>query len=215
MTKSVSECTLDLFELDRLLNLAQRSISKDLLTAEKTRVEGIINELKAKESEKVSAKPKALPTFTEKSYAWDQSSKFIKIYLSLKGIQNIPVENIKLSTNNGQYSVFVSDLNGKNHQFFAPKLLHEVSTFSFKVKQDSLLLMMKKVKEEKWAFLSEREKVDKDDKDKVPSMDKNEDPSASIMNLMKKMYSEGDDDMKRTIAKAWTEARGKNESGLP
>lgn len=46
-------------------------------------------------------------------------------------------------------------------------------------------------------------------------MDKNEDPSASIMNLMKKMYSEGDDDMKRTIAKAWTEARGKNESGLP
>lgn len=29
------------------------------------------------------------------------------------------------------------------------------------------------------------------------------------MNLMKQMYEEGDDEMKRTIAKAWTEARDK------
>ena len=41
----------------------------------------------------------------------------------------------------------------------------------------------------------------------------NDDPSASIMNLMKKMYDEGDDDMKRTIAKAWTESREKQMTG--
>jgi len=29
------------------------------------------------------------------------------------------------------------------------------------------------------------------------------------MDLMKKMYEDGDDDMKRTIAKAWTESRDK------
>jgi len=29
------------------------------------------------------------------------------------------------------------------------------------------------------------------------------------MNLMKQMYEDGDDEMKRTIAKAWTEARDK------
>lgn len=33
------------------------------------------------------------------------------------------------------------------------------------------------------------------------------------MNLMKKMYEEGDDEMKRTIAKAWTESREKAEKG--
>lgn len=31
--------------------------------------------------------------------------------------------------------------------------------------------------------------------------------------MMKKMYDEGDDEMKRTIAKAWTESREKNMQG--
>ena len=34
---------------------------------------------------------------------------------------------------------------------------------------------------------------------------KNEDPQASLMNMMKEMYNTGDDEMKRTIAKAWSE----------
>ena len=33
------------------------------------------------------------------------------------------------------------------------------------------------------------------------------------MNMMKKMYDEGDDEMKRTIAKAWTESREKQSAG--
>ena len=35
------------------------------------------------------------------------------------------------------------------------------------------------------------------------------DPQAGLMNMMKKMYDDGDDDMKRTIAKAWTESQDK------
>ena len=31
--------------------------------------------------------------------------------------------------------------------------------------------------------------------------------------MMKKMYEEGDDDMKRTIAKAWTEGQEKRGAG--
>ena len=63
-------------------------------------------------------------------------------------------------------------------------------------------------------------------------MDDNTDPSAGIMNvsilenvnlnkklnlflqLMKKMYEDGDDEMKRTIAKAWTEGQDK-KNGPP
>ena len=33
------------------------------------------------------------------------------------------------------------------------------------------------------------------------------------MKMMKKMYDEGDDDMKRTIAKAWTESQDKKMKG--
>ena len=35
----------------------------------------------------------------------------------------------------------------------------------------------------------------------------------NMMNMMKDMYNNGDDDMKRTIAKAWTEQQDKNLNG--
>ncbi|XP_039014972.1 DExH-box ATP-dependent RNA helicase DExH8-like [Hibiscus syriacus] len=48
-----------------------------------------------------------------------------------------------------------------------------------------------------------------------PNLDKELDPMAGIMDLMKNMYEEGDEDMKRTIAKAWTDARsGKTGDSL-
>ena len=37
----------------------------------------------------------------------------------------------------------------------------------------------------------------------------NDDPQASIMNMMKQLYQDGDDDMKRQIAKSFAETRGK------
>ena len=33
-----------------------------------------------------------------------------------------------------------------------------------------------------------------------------------MLQLMKKMYNEGDDEMKRTIAKAWTEGQEKKQN---
>ena len=50
---------------------------------------------------------------------------------------------------------------------------------------------------------------------KTPKMDKNEDPGASLMGLMKQMYQDGDDDMKRTIAKAWQESQEKRMKDDP
>lgn len=40
-------------------------------------------------------------------------------------------------------------------------------------------------------------------------MDDDKDPNDSLMEMMKKMYDEGDDDMKRTIAQAWTQSKDK------
>jgi calcyclin binding protein len=41
-------------------------------------------------------------------------------------------------------------------------------------------------------------------------MGKDKNPEAGLMDLMKKMYEEGDENMKRTIAESWTKARDKN-----
>ncbi len=40
------------------------------------------------------------------------------------------------------------------------------------------------------------------------------DPGAGLMKLMKKMYDEGDDDLKRTITKSWYEAQEKRGQSL-
>ena len=46
-----------------------------------------------------------------------------------------------------------------------------------------------------------------------PKAGKDEDPGAGLMKMMKKMYDEGDDEMKRTIAKSWYESREKRNQG--
>lgn len=61
--------------------------------------------------------------------------------------------------------------------------------------------------------LSEQKLKDAQKKD-MDDMNSSEDPSQGLMNLMKKMYTEGDDDMKRTIAKAWCEGREKGVNTL-
>jgi calcyclin binding protein len=38
---------------------------------------------------------------------------------------------------------------------------------------------------------------------KEESKDMDKDPNAALMGMMKKLYNEGDDDMKKTIAQAW------------
>ncbi len=42
---------------------------------------------------------------------------------------------------------------------------------------------------------------------------KTDDPGAGIMQMMQKMYDEGDDDMKRTLKKAWHESQEKKMKG--
>ena len=42
-----------------------------------------------------------------------------------------------------------------------------------------------------------------------PKMDETKDPSDGLMDLLKNMYEDGDDDMKKTISKAWTESQNK------
>lgn len=44
-------------------------------------------------------------------------------------------------------------------------------------------------------------------------MDTDGDPNAGLMNVLKKIYDDGDDEMKRTLNKAWVESREKQMKG--
>lgn len=44
-------------------------------------------------------------------------------------------------------------------------------------------------------------------------MNENADPSDGLMSMLKKIYTDGDDEMKRTITKAWVESQEKKAGG--
>lgn len=81
-----------------------------------------------------------------------------------------------------------------------------------KVKTDTVLILCrKKAENTRWDYLTQVEKECKE-KEK-PSYDTETDPSEGLMNVLKKIYEDGDDDMKRTINKAWVESREKQAKG--
>nr|XP_046263484.1 calcyclin-binding protein [Scatophagus argus] len=218
LTEQINQLEADLLELGSLLEKAERKRVQELLKQEQKKVE---KELAVKQQQKAQqARREADPTapkttYTVKitNYAWDQSEKFVKIYLTLKDVHKIPSENVEVNFTEGSFSVMVKDLNGKNHQMTVLNLLHpiDVNDSYKKVKTDMVLVMCKKQTTKKWDCLT---KVEKQSKEKEkPNMDDSTDPSDGLMNMLKKIYSEGDDEMKRTINKAWTESQEKKMRG--
>jgi len=112
----------------------------------------------AKEKKATSTKR---PLITLKNYAWDQSDKFVKIYLTnLSGVQSLPADQLSLTSQNNQHVLHIQDLKGKDYQFTTPKLLNDIEKVHFKQKEDMVLLMYKKVSPGvKWDCLTEKEKA--------------------------------------------------------
>nr|XP_039248051.1 calcyclin-binding protein-like [Styela clava] len=223
MEARLNELKLDLEDVIRLQSIAQRETIKGKLAIWKSEMEQELEKImkQGSNTEDVqrqsnsSTKPKL---FTKKitTYGWDQSEKFIKIYVSgLKGVQDIPKENVTIIYDGHHHMLMIKNLNNANHQLTLPKLLHSVENESVRIKKDEVVIMLKKTNPTKWDTLSEKEKKEIEEKVKPPSsFDKDQDPGKGIMDMMKKMYDEGDDDFKRTMAKAWTESRDNQIPGF-
>ncbi|KAJ0011632.1 hypothetical protein NQD34_012607 [Periophthalmus magnuspinnatus] len=219
LTEQINQLEADMTELGSLLEKAERKRVKDVLTQEVKKVEKELS-VKKQQKEQLARKDVNPPTaskaaYTVKitNYAWDQSDKFVKIYLTLKDVHKIPSENVEVTFTESSLSVLVKELDGKNHQMNILSLLHPINEKDSykKVKTDMLLIMCKKQSTQKWDYLTKVEKQSKD-KDK-PKMEDNSDPSDGLMNMLKKIYDEGDDEMKRTINKAWSESQEKKIRG--
>uniref|UniRef100_A0A3P9HZ58 Calcyclin-binding protein n=1 Tax=Oryzias latipes TaxID=8090 RepID=A0A3P9HZ58_ORYLA len=219
LTEQISQLEADLQELRSLLEKSERKRVQELLKQEQRKVE---KELATKrQQQEQQAKREADPTAGSKApyttkitnYAWDQSDKFVKIYLDLKGVDKIPAENVEVNFTERSFSVLVKNLNGKNHQMSVLNLLHPIDEKDSykKIKTDMVLIMCKKQTTKKWDCLTAVEKQSKE-KDK-PSADDNADPGDGLMKMLKKIYEEGDDEMKRTINKAWSESQEKKFRG--
>ena len=87
-------------------------------------------------------------------------------------------------------------------------IIYRLIFFFFCVTLDNVVVFLAKTKVgSKWSHMTVFEK--KASEPRLPKFDNTEDPSTGLMNMMRQMYEDGDDDMKRTIAKAWTESQEK------
>uniref|UniRef100_A0A3Q0S3Y3 Calcyclin binding protein n=1 Tax=Amphilophus citrinellus TaxID=61819 RepID=A0A3Q0S3Y3_AMPCI len=80
------------------------------------------------------------------SAAWDQSDKFVKIYLALKDVHKISAENVEVKFTERSFSVLVKDLDGKNHEMTVLNLLYPISEKESykKVNKGQMCLHLKK-----------------------------------------------------------------------
>jgi len=229
MEDIVERLRKDIDEWKRLGELCQRPKVKEGIEIEVRRAEtALVRELEKRDlnsakNDANAAEKKKSPTSATapaarsydvqiKNYSWDQSDKFVKVYLTgLKGVQDLPKEAVTQEFTKKSARVRVEGLNGQNPTFFVGELCKEIDPDKsyVKVKSDMVSVFLAKSESgSKWSGLRPSGPPKS-----VPKMDDNADPSAGLMSMMKQMYDEGDDEMKRTIAKAWTESRDKNPMG--
>lgn len=225
----IKEYEQDILELNTLLKSATRTNVKLFLGTQLDKWRSELVKLE-RSSEQVEKKPAAATTIGESSalpaptvtgfvkkieqFGWDQSEKFVKIYItSLKNIGQVKESDLENSFLAKSFSVTIKNLNNMNYNMSVPALCNEIEPAQsyVKCKNEMITIFLKKNKVgETWpdlVFGKQKEKME------MPKMDENADPQAGLMSMMKKMYEEGDDEMKRTIGKAFTESREKGGMG--
>ncbi|XP_050297237.1 calcyclin-binding protein isoform X2 [Anthonomus grandis grandis] len=223
MANKIEELKKDIAEMEYLETHVIRQKVKDILSIEKRKLISEVVRLEEKEKEnemevqlnvpQVSVKPSTNLSYEVKitNYAWDQSQKFLKFYITLPKVNTVPAENITCDFQEKSLELKVKNLENKDYVFRVTQLLNSIEpkNSTFKVKNDLILINAAKKEDTHWTHVTEWEKKAQDRK--LPSFDNDDksDPTSSLMNIMKNMYATGDDEMKRTIAKAWTESQSK------
>ncbi|CAD8070212.1 unnamed protein product [Paramecium sonneborni] len=207
----LEELQQDLLEIQQVLSTLKRKSNIDYLN---NRIKYLENSIKILTPQKVEQPQQPQQQQKDQEillyqgitkYAWDQEGNKVKVFLNLEGIGQLPKENITTQFTSNSVDVKIKGFKGLNQRFSIKKTFDELKDkeCSIKVTNNSIVLNLIKKDQKNWEQLNYKEKlVDTD-----PSKLDKQDPQASLMNMMKEMYQNGDDDMKRTIAQAWSKSQ--------
>lgn len=203
----------DLEELESLLSLSKRPAIRRVLSDNCQWMRGKIKELEqlTKTDAQVGTSAEVFNSIDR--FAWDQTTGFVKVYVHLEGLTSLPADATSARFEERSAELIVRNLLKKNYSLkfqplYAP-IDPEKSTFS--IKRDTATLRLAKRRcGENWESVAQV----KEHKNEMPKPDLSGDPSESIMSMMKSLYNQGDSEMKRTIAKAWTESQERKLKGL-
>jgi calcyclin binding protein len=216
----MEEIRQDILEIQNLLTQATRIRVKTLLMNELERAEKQLKALEKAQAEAEAAKVKKSETNppsqtkvssdsvfnTEaiKNYSWDQETDIVSIYINLKDVGALGRDAVKLVVEDQSLDLVISEYQGKNWRLIIPKLHTKVkkAECSFTLKPNYVIVKLRKGSMGSWTSLKEEKKFNPVKNIKEGK----EDPQKGLMDMMKRMYDEGDDQMKRTIGEAWTKA---------
>lgn len=151
------QLTKDLDELNSISDQLKRPRNVDFVLLQKKRIEteliNLRDQLKSEESQQPTSKPSANTAKRYESeltnYAWDQSDKFVKLFIVLNGVQNAGEDNVVVSFTENSIHLKVSGLDNKDYVFAINNLLYpiDVSKSYRKVKTDNVAIYAKKSQE--------------------------------------------------------------------
>ena len=232
----------DIEELEKLIGISTRPNIKRQLIEYKNNLSNLMNEEKKKidsenkkkEEEKKSEKTESTKenkateidasklnaSFTTVSkYAFDTSNnKFIKLYLTdgFDGIKSFNSSNIKSKFTKNSFDVCILGWKDRNYRFSCFNLSKEINPKDSYVKQTNsglIVYLAKANTSDFWDSLEKKKGLfGNKDEEGMPTLDKNKDPNQSLMEMMRDMYQNGDPEMKRMIAEAWTKSRDEQEN---
>lgn len=130
----------------------------DAISIQKKRVETEISNLRAQLAATNSETPKPRTTAHNDgkryecdltNYAWDQSDKFVKFFISLEGVQEASEENVTVTFTPNSILLKVINVQNKDHKFEVKNLLQEIDLeHSYrKIKTNSVAIYAKKAVE--------------------------------------------------------------------
>eukprot|EP00980_Cylindrotheca_fusiformis_P009437 scaffold2065_cov107-Cylindrotheca_fusiformis.AAC.7 len=139
----------------------------------------------------------------------EYNDKFVTIYVPLVGVGKVPKEQISCHFTKDSFDLIVRDLkDGKSYRLFQDNLEKDVDIDRCKyiIKADKIIVKLAKIKGEygsydMWTKLRDPKKRDK------KKNQANNDPMSSITDLMKDMYENGDDKMKKMIGETMLKQR--------
>jgi len=216
--ETVESLSDDIREMRRLLDIAKRQNVKENLLCNIKTLEGQLQALKDKPTSAAAAasdnSSHKLYTVKIQSYGWEENDTSVNIRINLPGVGQLSSENICCTFNTNSFDLLVKALGDKNHSLSIKELCGAVDTAQskWKVKQDTLLITLVKSSRGTWGYLTAKAKAAKETKFQKKQEPNYDNPTDGLMKIMQNLYEEGDDEMKRTIAKAWTESREKGNS---
>jgi calcyclin binding protein len=127
------------------------------------------------------------------------NSPFVTLYVELPRVGSLPRDAITCHFTTSSVDLIVRNLDGKSYRLYKDNLDKDVDPTKCKiiVKSHKVLVKLAKIKSEYgsydyWTQLTAK-------KSRTTKAEKKEDPSASIMQLMRDMYEDGDDSMRKVI----------------